>query len=372
MNETVFPKFDYTVADRVTGKILACLIFTGVYLHPSNPCLASNPELDGTTQKIRGYLEAQFKETTGLGFKEFHCNYPNNWPTNRELVCEATDDESDRFIYRLIFETGQDDPRASMMQPVTQLNPSGLSVLSRPCEAFLLAFAQEDWDAVLASLSPELRNQLGLDGLREILAPLRSMFGNITESQALYYATPSPGLHQLEFSFVTELGEAVGRFRLRIDGQNNPQIVSFLLTAKPGSSLQSVLLEDIGKKVLARFFDQPIKGIEGPFDSLMYVGDNTEVSVMLQDGSSIATRIEQHGSTSDVDGNDYRFQILDAKTLIGMHLSSTFQSVKTIDCPTNVVPDGGLIDCTVTFSDGSNTILRLMRRGGEHRLVEAE
>ena len=358
--------------NRLRAGVVWVLILAGSCLGLPVTSSASETPPDTATQELRHFLENQFKGVTGLGFKAFRCEYPVTWPTSRELTCYATDEENDRFIYQIASRAGEEDPFVSMMQPVEQLNPSGLSAISRPCEAFLEAFAQANWEGALAALSTELGEQLGIAGLRDILAPLRSELGTVAEPMARYYASPSQGLHQIEYAMDTGAGQAVGRFRLRIDSQNNPQIVSFLVTAEPGSALQAVLLERVGKEVLGQFFDQPINKIVGPLEELRYIGDNAELELTLQDGSSIMARIEQHGSTSDVDSNDYRFQVLDARTIIGLHLASRDQSVKTIDCPSNVAPDGGHVDCAVTFAGGTSTTMRLMRRGGSHRLVEAQ
>jgi hypothetical protein len=86
----------------------------------------------------------------------------------------------------------------------------------------------------------------------------------------------------------------------------------------------------------------------------------------------VKARIEQHGSTWDMDSNDYRFQLLDARTLIGLHLASVGRSATSIDCPGDVAPDGGSLDCVVTDASGSTSTVRLMRRGGDHRLVNAD
>jgi hypothetical protein len=361
-----------TMTNRLTNRTISFLLLAGACLNLSATCLANSPADNVPTQEIRGYLENQFRGITGLGFKEFRCDYPDTWPASREFMCFATDEENDQFIYRIVFQPEQNAPLVSMIQPVSQLNPSGLSVLSQPCEAFLAAFANEDWNNAFASLSRELREQLGIDGLKKILVPLREKLGSVSEPQPRYYANPSQSLHQLEFLLNTEPGNAVGRFRLRIDSNNKPQIISFLITAEPGSPLQSLLLKDIGKTVLTQFFDQPIDKIDGPLESLEFIGDNAELQVVMQDGSSVMARIEQKGSTSDIDSNDYSFHVLDARTLIRLYLSSGEQPVQTIECPTDVAPDGGFIDCVVTFNDGSNTDYRLMRRGGEHRLAEAD
>ncbi len=355
----------------IRGPVLL-IICTGLYLGLSSASLANNESLEMATREIRGHLENQFKEVTGLGFREFHCDYPDTWPTSREFTCFATDDESDHFIYRIILGEGQEGPLISMMQPASQLNTSGLATISRPVEAFLIAFVAEDWDGALASLSPELRDKLGLEGLRDILAPLRARLGNVSNPEVRFYASPQEGLHQLEYTLDSAQGGVVGRFRLRIDSENNPQVIAFLVTSEPGGPLQAILLEETGKAALGQFFDQPIRRIDGPLDSLRYIGDNVNLDVTLQDGSTVKARIEQHGSSFDVDGNDYRFNVLDARTLIGLYLASSDRPVKVIDCPGSVAPDGGHVDCMVTFTDDSRKEFRLLRRGGEHRLVEAE
>jgi hypothetical protein len=334
--------------------------------------LARDAETAEVTEGIRSELESQFRSATGLGFKAFDCEYPRGWPASREIPCKATDEEDDRFFYRLLRAEGQNEPRVTMRQPAEQLNPEGLEVLRRPTDAFLLAFMRNDWQAALASLAPSFESQLGLEGVRDILAPVKAEFGTIENSRATYYATPSEGLHQLDYALAVEQGDAIGRFRLRFDAGGNPQIISFLVTAEPGSRLHTRMLESTGKTVLGQFFDQPIGRLEGPLDRLAYIGDHEELLLVLVDGGSVKARVEQHGSTWDMDSNDYRFQVLDARTLIGLHLSSMGRSFASIDCPGDVAPDGGSLDCVVTDPSGSTSTVRLMRRGGEHRLVNAE
>jgi hypothetical protein len=345
------------------------LLFAAVF---SSWCQAGDAELAGITEGIRGELETQFRASTGLGFRDFDCTYPQGWPDSREILCSATDDEDDRFFYRLLREEGEDEPRVTMKQPVDQLNPEGLAILRQPTDGFLSAFIKKDWDAVMASVSPSFESQLGLEGIRNILAPIHTQMGSAGNPQATYYATPSEGLHQLDYSLTTEPGEALARFRLRLDSGGNPQIVSFLVTAEPGTALHGELLEHTGKAVLGQFFDLPIQRIDGPLEQMVYLGDQEEISLVLADDSRIRARIEQHGSASDMDSNDYRFQILDARTLIGLHLASVGQSVTSIDCPQEVAPDGGSIDCAVTTEGGSVSAIRLMRRGGDHRLMDLE
>ena len=334
--------------------------------------LASDETLNEATAGIRGELEAQFQAATGLGFQAFDCEFPQGWPTSREILCEAVDEEGDRFFYQLTRVEGQNEPRMSMRQPVDQLNPDGLAVLRRPTDAFLSAFMADDWDAVLASLEQSFEAQLGVDGLRSILAPIKASFGSVSNPRATFYATPSEGLHQLDYALTTSAGVAVGRFRLRFDAGGNPQIVSFFVNAAPGTALHASLLEGMGKSVLDQFFDQPIERIEGPMDRVLHIGESEEVNLVLADGSSVRARMEQTGSTWDMDSNDYRFQVLDARTLIGLHLASSGQRATSIECPNEVAPDGGSLDCEVTVADGSSTTFRLMRRGGEHRLVPAD
>jgi len=56
--------------------------------------------------------------------------------------------------------------------------------------------------------------------------------------------------------------------------------------------------------------------------------------------------------------------------LVNRYLVSTGEEPSQINCPSRVAPDGGRIDCAVTFKDGSERSIALARRGGEYRLVE--
>lgn len=355
---------------RSAGSAGVCLGLLFLMLAVASQVNAS--ETAELTEGIRGELEARFRAATGLGFKDFDCDYPRGWPGSREIPCRATDEEDDRFFYRLMREEGQEEPRFTMKQPVDQLNPEGLAVLREPADAFLAAFVLGDWEAVRASLAPSFGAQLGVEGVRDALGPVKADFGTLGNARAEYYATPSEGLHQLDYAIAAEPGNAIGRFHLRFNAEGTPEIVSFLVTAEPGTALHAKLLESTGKAALGQFFDQPVQRLEGPLDRLAYIGDSEELRLVLADGTSVKARIEQHGSTWDMDSNDYRFQLLDARTLIGLHLASVDRSVASIDCPEDVAPDGGFLDCVVTEASGSTSTVRLMRRGGDHRLVNAD
>jgi len=348
------------------ASALAFLIWLAASFAAFSP--ASAADTSDATQGFRGELESQFRAATGLGFSAFDCAFPQGWPNSREILCDATDEEGDTFLYRLLRVEGQGAPRIIMKQPVGQLNPEGLATLRKPTDAFLAAFIDRDWPAVLASVSPSFESQLGLEDLQALLAPMRDRLDSVGKPQASHYASPSEGLHQLEYSLESSPGEAVGRFRLRFDAQGDPQIVSFLITAKPGSPLYIDLLQDTGKAVLNQFFDQPILRIDGPLHQLLYLGDHVEITLVLADDSRAKARIEQHASAYDLDTDDFRFQVLDASTLIRLHLASQGQTASSIDCPQTVVPDGGTLDCRVTVEDGLTSTARLMRQGGDHRL----
>lgn len=365
------PRFTF-MQPRLAGRTFAPWLWVVLAFFLSVSGLAHGADTAEVTASIRAHTESQFKATTGLGFVSFDCAYPNGWPGSREILCDATDEEGDQFIYRLYFEADQREPRSSMMQPVEQLNPEGLAVLSQPSNAFMQAFARSNWNAAFDVLSPPLQQQLGRQGLRDILEPMKSQFGVVKNPVAVFYASPSEGLHQLNYSFDSDQGKAVGRFRLTIDANNSAQIVGFLVTAEPGSPLHAHLLEQSGKDILARYFDQPIVDVDGSFDQLNYIGDNVQINVVLEDGTSVAARIEQFGTSYDLDTNDFRFQVLDAVTVIGLHLASSEQAASSIDCPASVTPDGGYLDCQVTTADGTTRTLRLMRRGGQHRLAEVD
>lgn len=336
------------------------------------PVTASEVNLDERVASLRTSVEAEFMQRTGLGFDQFNCDFPSNWPTSQEFSCIAIDTEGDQFTYQMRVELGSEDLAYLTSQSVQQLNPSGLATLSQPSDLFLQAFTNEDWKAVHHSLSPELMKQLTIDDVKKLIQPTRSELGSIGATKTKSYTTPSPGVHQLEYSMETSKGLAVARFRYRIDSDNKAQIMAFLVTSIPGSPLHVKLLSDTGKSVLAQFFDKPIVRLEGPLQDLKYIGDNVEIRAVLSDNTSAAVYALQKGTALDLNPNDYYFQILDATILLKLHLNSKQITSSHIDCPYEVTPDNQEMECAVTLTDGSDARYTLIRRGGKHRLIEPE
>jgi hypothetical protein len=352
------------------NRIASFLLCPVLALHAGLAAASQQPET--LTRELRGVLEDQFRASTGLGFSDFHCDLPHDTPPARELTCNATDEEGDVFHYRIVADHPEDPPRVSMSQPVSQLDPAGLASIEEPCIAFLEAFERAQWPAAHERLAPNLKSQLPVADLEASLAPMRELFGETSTIQARIYSTPDPGLHQLEYAVEAANGSAVARFQLQFIDDSEARIVAFLLSAEPGSELQGRLLTANGKNALSRLLERTVVDVRGPLHELELIGDAIEAEAVIDDGSSIAVWIGQHGSAHDLDGNDYSFRILDVPTIVHRHLASTGSAPRQVDCPQRVVPDGSRIDCTVVRTDGSERPVSILRRGGDHRLVEPE
>jgi hypothetical protein len=333
--------------------------------------VAESPSAEELTALLRESLETQFQISTGLGFSRFHCDIPAGLQQPpRELTCQATDEEGDRFYYRLTSAEDRQPPSVSTSQPVSQLNPSGLAVLERPCLEFLSAFERLDWSSAYSSLSPELQTAISRNDFEASLVPVRRMLGELRNTEAKNYSSPSPGLHSIEYELASEGGDAVARFRLKFSDDEKAQIMAFLVTSRPGSELQAKLLSAVGRQVLSNVLGQQVKEIKAPLADLELIGDVVEGTAKLDGGDEAMIRVEQHQTAHDLDGNDYRFQVLEVSWLIRTHLVSTGQAPSRIDCPARKAPDGGEVECTVTLEDGSQRSITIARRGGEHRLVQ--
>lgn len=322
--------------------------------------------------QLRTALEQQFRTSTGLGFASFDCDLSPRTPLGQEVTCDAVDEEGDRFLYR-IFSGAQDGPpTVSTSQPVSQLATEGRQVIEAPCLAFLDAFGRGVWEDAYAELSVEFSNGFSLDELKSLLRPLRDALGDLTGAKALTYATPSPGLHQLEYALDTSQGEAVARFRLRIGDGQQAHIDSFLITARPGSQLQATLLSAVGREALTPLLGQPVVRLTGPLATLERIGDTIEGQAVLEDQTAVPIWVEQHNTAHDLDPNDYRFRVLDVPFLIHRYLVSTGVESETISCPSRTAPDGGRIDCVAVLPGGTERAISVARRGGDHRLLRPE
>lgn len=335
--------------------------------------LAAEPANDeDLTRQLRTVLEEQFRASAGLGFTSFDCELKHDSPPGREFTCRATDEEGDRFFYRITADPEGGAPSVSMSQPVGQLNAEGREKLERPGLAFIDAFERAAWRAAHQQLSAGLGADLSLENMAAMLGPLRDTLGGLETVTAETYASPSPGFHEIEYSLAAKGGDAVARFRLQFIDDEHARITAFLVTARPGSALQARLLSTMGREALAPLLGQPVDRIEGPLSDLERIGDVIEAQAVLEGGVMIPVRVAQHGTAHDLDGNDYRFQVLDVPWLIRRYLVSTGAAPNRVDCPDRTAPDGGRVDCVATLEDGSRREIGVVRQGGDHRLVPPE
>ncbi|MCZ7599599.1 MAG: DUF4019 domain-containing protein [Gammaproteobacteria bacterium] len=326
---------------------------------------ATSPRRSGTPP------EPRFRDMTGLGFTRFTCAVPDDGPPGREFTCDATDEEGDLFHYRIVAADPEGQPMVWMSQPVVQLNPEGLAVIERPCLAFLDAFAAGRWDEAHRQFSDQFRQRTTAEGLREALTDVRASLGTVVARDARLYATPQPGLHQLQYALETTGGRAVARFLLQFVAEGEARIVAFVVLAEPGTELQARLLSMVGREALESILSRPVADIRGPLDELAILGDAVEGEAVFDDGSAISIRVEQDGSVHDFDRDDYRFQVLDVPTILRLHYEAQGTAIEEARCPRPVTPDGGQLYCTVNLGDGSERTVTVMRRGGQHRLVDS-
>jgi len=349
---------------KFTDLTALCLIFSTAV------AAAEQPSPEELTATLRQSLEEQFESSTGLHFSSFQCNMEGDFRPRMELTCDATDEEGDYFTYRLVVKDQDQPPVVKVFQPIDQLNPAGREMLERPCLAFLGAFERADWLEAYNGLSPELQGVISPAEFEASLEPIKQALGDLQDIEAKSYSSPSPGLHVLEYALTTEGGDGVARFRLQLTNDEQAQIIAFLVTARPGSALQAKLLSESGRQTLTPLLGQPVKQIKAPLSSLELLGDAVEGIAVMADGKEVPIRVEQHGTAYDLDGNDYRFQVLDVSWLIRQYLVSTGVEAAEIDCPAPTAPDGGEIECAATMEDGSRRQITIARRGGDHRLVQ--
>lgn len=333
---------------------------------------AETPRASELTDTLRDSLETQFRAGTGLGFASFECDLLPDSPPGQELTCQAVDEEGDRFSYRITSNPDGGSPLVSTSQPVAQLDAAGRAQIERPCLVFLDAFERSAWNEAHQELSDDFKASYSPADLAATLTPLREVLGDLRMIEAQSYAGPSPGIHRLEYSLDTEGGAAVARFQLQFVDDEQARITAFLVTAQPGTALQARLLSTSGRHTLAPLLEQPVARIDGPLADLERIGDAIEGQAVLEDGAALQIRVVQRGTAHDLDGDDYRFQVIDVPWLIHRYLTSTGAAPSGIDCPARSAPDGGRLDCTATLGDGSERSIAIIRQGGDHRILPPE
>lgn len=336
------------------------------------------PAQDGTsitervTAAVRGPIEAEFRQQTGLGFTSFACDLPGPPGPGTRFDCDAVDDEGDSFRYSIQVDAEGSAEVVLVTDPAAQVTPEQRAVLDPPCRAFLERYARGDWKAIHAGLGPSLREELSLASLRGQLEPVRAALGELRGFELAHRALRhDPGRLELEYALEGTHGPGVARFGLHDEGEGLA-VTAFSLAPAPGSAVFARLLENELRETLARQAGEPVDRITAPLGELRQVGDAVAGTARLAGGAELAIGVTQKGRRDDFDRNDYGVAVLDAPWLISRALADRLQPGGSVECPARVVSDGGTQTCLARLASGESLSVDIARRGGEHRLTRIE
>ena len=347
---------------------LACLLLPCPLL--AQPSAAQAPE--DPLQVVREALETPFREQTGIAFRDFECELPRDLELSgiSEFSCLATDEEGDRFTYRLWRTEENPNGTISQWQPPEQVPTSVLQPLTRTAERFLQAFAEADWEAAAATRDPSLAEAQTREALAEALTALRQRVGEVVDFKLMLFGEPGPGTHALEYRVDSSMGPLLARIRLRSTA-NDAAITGYLITPEDATPLAAAMLREQASLSLGPLLGTEVESLKLDLEQLAQAGDTTVGEVTLVRGTPVAVLVSRVGTRYDYSQNDYRFSILDVPWMIARHEVENGRPDSEVRCPRRIAEDGGSIDCEVLQPDGSRTAYRVYRRGGEHRLAPA-
>lgn len=320
-------------------------------------------------EAVRPTLESALREQARVGFVSFSCAPPPAFAAGARFSCGAVDEDGDRLLYTIEMDENGGATVVRTAQPAAQLPASSRELLETPCLEFLDLYDRRDWAALHAGLHPRFRESDPLENLRDRLVGMRSTFGSVGTISPTLHAVSFEGGNQLEYEVAAERGTLLARFAVAPGEEGGRWLVTaFLLTARPGSPEQALLLRQTGIEVLSRAVGAQVVRVEAPLDRLVKVGDAVEGTAWTGDGRAVPIMVDQHGLRDDFDAKDFRFFVLDAALVARRGLEEQLGGVATVECRDAVVPDGGETTCVATsFADERLEVL-LSRAGGEHRL----
>ncbi|MCK7593734.1 hypothetical protein [Pseudomarimonas salicorniae] len=340
-----------------------CTLSTSAAIAQAAP--PGNPAVD----TVREALETPFREQTGLAFSRFDCDLPQDieQPGLVEFSCHATDEEGDRFTYRLWRDQDSGESMVSQWQPLEQVPPTVLAPLTEAADRFLEGFATADWPATAAARHPRLAESQSEADLAAALGALREGSGRIEARRAMLFSQPGPGTYALEYRLDSERGPLLARIQLRREG-GNTGVSGYLIVPEDGTRLAAAMLQEQATEALTPLIGAPINALNVDLERLQRAGDAEVAAAEYGDGQRIAVLVTRVGTAFDYEPLDYRFSILDVPWMVARHEVQSGRPESTVQCPGRVARDGGHLDCTVTRKDGSEVVYRVERQGGEHRM----
>jgi hypothetical protein len=346
---------------------LSCLLLAATGIAQSQA-----PVSDSLTL-VREALETPFREQTGLGFRHFDCDLPEQVEMTGvvEFSCQVTDEEGDRFTYRLWRDRDSGASTVSQWQPMSQVPEPILAPLTAAAEKFLDAFAAGDWQAAANARHPALIEIQPVEALLTSLGALRQRTGKILDRRPMLFGEPGPGTFALEYRLDSEQGPLRARIQLRQDAEQ-ASVNGYLITPEDGTPLAAAMLEEQAASALSPLLGAPVTGLRVDLDKLQRAGDTEVGAVQLGKDLQIVVLVSRIGTAFDYEQNDYRFSILDVPWMVARHEVENGRPDSQVRCPARIAPDGGGISCRVTREDGSEVVYRVEREAGAHRMTGGE
>ncbi len=321
----------------------------------------------------RPLVEPAYRKANGRGFSTFSCDVPKPVPPGGSFDCDAVDEKGEKTRYTLAVDGDGQATIVVVSFPASRLEPEERALVEPPCRAFLEAYRRAAWKEVHAALHPALRSELPLAALEAPHGPARDSLGargSVYGRSVSGRSTPDPEVRhsELVWDLDSEKGPGVARFRIESDGEV-PRVSAFRIYPAAGSALQASVLEAMLRGKASELLGEPVARLAGPLEKLEKVGDAVLGTAHLASGGEVPVRIEQSGRRDDFERNDFTCQILDAPWLIRKSFASRSLELRSVDCPSRVVPDDGSAVCDVRLKSGERYAVTIQRRGGEHRMT---
>jgi len=325
------------------------------------------------TAETRRPLEANLRAQVGYGFSVFECDgEPPLGPGDR-FSCNAVDEEGDRLRYTIEVDDQGGASVVSADQEAASLTPADLEMLAKPCRAFFESLVTRQWQQLFDALHPNLQAELGgVARVKSMLEPVLEFYGTFTSFEPTWLTVRFSGEQELQFMLQAPSKHAEARFGFARDDAGELRLLSFVVTAIPGSPEQALWLEQVARKALSKALDLEIVEVDAPLTRLVRQGDMVEGVAVLADGRKVAIAVEQRGHKDDFDVDDYHFAVLEIELLLERALRGKLEGLGSVRCESKTVPDGGQTTCTASLESGDTRRFTVLRQGGDHRVVAAD
>lgn len=351
------------------------LVLLPLLLSGAGPAAAAEESVErqeaAVTSRVRAALEPALGEASGHGFASFACDLRRGVRPGRFFDCETVDNRDRPARYTLALDEKLEATVVKVSYPPSRLAPDLLARHEAPCREFLEACGRADSGAALAALHSSLRDGATAERVRKTCGRIQEILGGFGSVSLRELSFRPPDHLELSYDVSARKGPGLAHFRVALEGTQS-RLTAYSIGATPGSPLGAAHLEEDLRRRLSETVGEPVSRVEASVERLGGVGDAVTGTARTASGLALPVWISQTGQPDDFEPGSYEFRVLHAPFVVGRLLAARSLDARTVTCPLDLLPDGGLQTCSALLRDGRRLSVGIRRTGVDHVLESVE